>query len=90
MIDQKFSNVIKKLKNFNNMQDLTTTQGMMEQNQKAQIDAIKQTFIQESRKKALDVAQYMSPKITEFGKDVKYDLLNEAEKIYQWLIAVTK
>lgn len=99
MVDSRFGNVVEKLKNFNNMQDQKTAQEIAEQNEKAQMDAIKQTFIQESRKKALDVAQYIYPKtyidpiqprVTEFGKDVTYDLLVEAEKIYQWLIAVTK
>lgn len=80
------------------MQYQKTAQEMAEQNAKAQMDAVKQSFIQKARVEALQTAKYMVFRdsneiiaragVVNINEIKEYNLLEEAEKIYQWLIKV--
>ncbi|MBP8116079.1 MAG: hypothetical protein KAY50_12040 [Chitinophagaceae bacterium] len=69
-------------------------------NAKEQKELAKEAFKQKARFEALNTAQYLKPN-TEYvrgGKDNKeairvikpYDVVKEAERIYQWLIKIVK
>ena len=85
------------------MEDQKTALEIYKLNAKAQMDCVKQSFIQKSRENALDTAKYMglkysreyiqprvTPIIEDENKEREFDLLVEAEKIYQWLIKVAQ
>lgn len=61
---------------------------------KAQKETSDNEFKRGARVKALETAQYLYPKISSVvsvsTKQEKYDVIKEAEKIYQWLIKVLK
>lgn len=84
------------------MEDQKTALEICELNGKYQLDRVKQDFIQKARQNALETAKYMGLKYREYiqprvtpiiedeNKEREFDLLVEAEKIYQWLIKVAQ
>ena len=60
-------------------------------NAKEQKELAKEAFKQKARFEALNTAQYLKPNTEYVIRVIKpYDVVKEAERIYQWLIKIVK